>query len=68
MAECRSCGAPVEWVVTEQGKRMPLNLEPVQYGNIIVEAGVARYVPVGEGGDRVSHFATCPQSDEWRKQ
>lgn len=42
-AECRSCGAPVLWVMTKGGKRAPLDR------------------------DGHSHFATCPQADQWRR-
>lgn len=24
-SKCRSCGAPIEWVLTESGKRMPVD-------------------------------------------
>lgn len=41
---CRSCRAPVVWVITKAGKRMPVNPDTDD-----------------------SHFATCPQRDNWRK-
>jgi hypothetical protein len=74
VARCRSCQAEIEWVLTERGKRMPVDIAPVDNGNlrVIGQAGdagnivpVVSYVEVGDG-DRISHFATCPQSDGWR--
>jgi hypothetical protein len=35
MAGCRSCGAPIRWVVTEKGKRIPLDRDPQPDGNIV---------------------------------
>ena len=68
---CRSCGADVEWVQTEAGKRMPVDAEPVANGNIVkVRGNLIRYLGKGEvfTGDRwVSHFATCAQAGSWRK-
>jgi hypothetical protein len=35
-AECRSCGAPIRWAVSQaSGKRIPLDVEPVDDGNIV---------------------------------
>lgn len=36
MAECNSCGAPIQWVVVaKSGKKMPIDLRPVRDGNIV---------------------------------
>lgn len=74
-ATCRTCHAPVLWVVNERtGKRMPLDLEPetVMSGTRFVLAGERRGVPVarvatGIEGGRRSHFATCPDADSHRR-
>ena len=50
---CASCRAPIAWVVTAKGKRMPVNWPARADAD-----GVRR----GE-----SHFATCPEADAWRK-
>lgn len=73
MPLCRSCRAPIEWAITEKGKRIPLDVAaaPSSDGNIVVsetpgpQANLAIVVPVGEG-DRISHFATCPQANSHR--
>lgn len=65
------------WVVTEAGKRMPLDADPVTgapqvtpQGNLLVIGHDAQGIAVvrhASGGDHLSHFATCPQSKAWRK-
>lgn len=79
MSECRDCRAPILWaVVTSSGKKMPLDAEPVESGNITVESrderGVpqVRYVTVadraqGRTGRYVSHFSTCPAAKKFRR-
>jgi hypothetical protein len=68
-ARCRSCAKTVLWVTTENGKKMPA--EESENGNLLLENDllgdpVARVVDPGEG-THVSHFATCPQAEGWRR-
>lgn len=66
VAECRSCSAPIVWVYTDDRKAMPVDAKPER-----------RLVPTGSTRDGkprmrvratyVSHFATCPDADRWRK-
>jgi hypothetical protein len=75
---CRSCGAPVRWVRTVNGKTMPLDPDPTPDGNIIavVEPGGGRVAQVIGKDDLIdesvprykSHFATCPNADQHRKR
>lgn len=75
-SQCKSCGAAVRWVVTKGGKRMPLDVAPVEGGNVWVNPeGVASVVSEIDGGDGrpdplgpfyVSHFATCPNAAQHR--
>jgi hypothetical protein len=68
VSHCGSCRAPVEWARTERGKRIPLDLRSRADGNIMLgEDGVARYVAAGTG-NRVAHFATCPNAATYRKR
>ena len=50
---------------------MPFNAEPDQAGTFALDDTHARYVGPPDLFDRTprhaSHFATCPQADEWRK-
>jgi len=57
---------------TDSGKNIPLNIKPRKDGNIVLRAGKA--VVISEGVETteaehkyVSHFATCPSADTWRK-
>lgn len=37
-ALCKYCEAPILWVSTEAGKRMPLNLRPARQGDVLVDS------------------------------
>lgn len=78
MSSCGSCGAPVRWCVSEHGKPMPVDHDPVSDGNLRLLPGSPQPVALvrpqrelldpGDDGVRyVSHFATCPNSAEHRK-
>lgn len=74
LADCRSCGAPVIWTVTERGKRMPVDAEPVPGGNVRLEQSTAGAPPTAVYTkasplvvEHTSHFATCEQAGEWRR-
>lgn len=70
VATCRSCGAQIRWVMTESGKRMPVDAKPEK--RIVID-------PLGErlGSDAptarvvdtyVSHFATCAFAAQHRRK
>jgi len=77
VVECRSCGAPMFWVTTAKGKKMPLDSEPVSNGAFVLdgdplESGEQKVKHIGERseyrGERFSsHFSTCPDADKHRK-
>ena len=65
MSECRSCGAPVVWAVNKDGKAVPMNPPRkawVKVGELDSGTPVVEVQAVWE-----SHFATCPQASEWRR-
>ena len=72
MARCRSCGADIRWAVTEGGNHIPLDPFPTQEGNMTIigttakGSTVVRVDPTGEVR-YMSHFATCPDADGWRR-
>ena len=78
-SKCSSCGAEILWAVTDKGKRHPLDREPAENGNIVLEptTTVIRMHVVGSRSlldDPTdtrkrynSHFRTCPQADEHRR-
>lgn len=71
-ATCRSCGAPIVWVITEAGKRMPIDREPHPDGNVIPSVDLdgkvrARVVTAPfDGNAWRSHFVTCPNANQHR--
>ncbi len=75
--ECRSCKAKIIWTVTAiSGKRMPVDAEPCP-GAGQVNLDETKDPPVSSyGGPNApkgvtwyrSHFATCPDRKDWRKQ
>lgn len=79
MATCRSCGAEINWIKTKRGKNMPVDPEEVEWGDaenndvLVSELGdvvhVSREIRDPHPNLRyyISHFATCPQGDDWRK-
>jgi hypothetical protein len=64
---CRRCGRPIGWVLTDKNRRMPIDPEPDDDGNVIChyEAGVLRATVLSKGNPRpagvafMPHFATC---------
>lgn len=66
MGKCSSCGKTVVWAKTRLGRNMPLDQVPPSEGNIRITNGI---VVIGKRGDGpfLSHFATCPQAEQHRK-
>lgn len=76
LAHCRSCDAPIIWTLTTNGKRMPVDADPVIAARGFrlddeVEGPdpIARYIGNPSAGERlfVSHFSSCPNADQHRK-
>lgn len=76
-ATCRSCGAPVVWALTDNARRIPVDRDSVEGGNLYVVPGDGhnirvRYLrqgdPPNEQAKYVSHFATCPNAKEHRRE
>lgn len=53
---CKGCNAKIIWFKTDQGKNMPVDADTVEPDDD--ELDLDRHV---------SHFATCPKSNEFRK-
>lgn len=74
IARCRDCGAPVVWTLTTANqRRMPVDAEPVEDGNVVLTSGnsgpEARVLTRAELDRRAtrtglyrSHFSTCPNA------
>ena len=79
MAKCKGCGAEIDWILTRDGKNMPVDPEPVfvavgdgrdvfvtDYGEVIR----GREVPYNTGDAEaafISHWATCPVAGSFRR-
>ncbi len=79
---CSSCGAVIWWGFTSKGKRMPLDAQPAEDGNVVVDwpggllpspsaAPHVRVLRKGEDAGDVpryrSHFVTCTAAERHRK-
>lgn len=68
MSTCRSCGAEILWAVTANGKRMPLDAQPVP--GLFAIRDLPGHDPEATSPPISvyrSHFATCPNADQHRK-
>lgn len=76
-ATCAGCGAPIRWVITLGDKRMPIDPEPHEDGNVVprklsdgrIRAQVltGENLPAQEPAYR-SHFVTCPKAPDFRRR
>ncbi len=75
-AQCSSCRAPVYWIVTASGAKMPVDCEPegcrrpmlgASARDRIIHALQPDELPSVDGVG-VSHFVTCPNRDQHRKR
>lgn len=80
ISQCRACGAEIMFIKSVAGKTIPVNVEQITYQQ---KAGGSMKVvtPNGEvisgeltvdpqkatGIGYISHFATCPEADKFRK-
>lgn len=75
--ECRTCKAKMYWVVTKNGKNMPVDAQPSPRGGLVItlkpdgklyaEAFMPNDAAHAKRNRYVSHFSTCPQRDQHRK-
>ena len=74
---CKSCGASIRWVITTKLKKMPCDPDPIRFTPaggpetfVTREGKVERGKrnPQGSKVGFISHFATCPQADRFRKK
>lgn len=63
MSSCRGCGKAIEWGVTEEGKRIPLDPTPPVYSILSTQPGDLKVARNHEA--MVSHFATCPDANKF---
>lgn len=79
MAKCKGCGADIIWIKMPTGKAMPCDPEKVPYKNTFPAGELTLITPEGkiakgeldlnsETYGYVSHFATCPVANKFRKE
>jgi hypothetical protein len=76
MSTCRSCGARITWLETAGGKKLIVDEDPAENGNIIAVGGMAHVFKNAEKARElhpgeplyISHFATCVDAAEWRSR
>jgi len=76
MERCNSCKAEIRWVMTEKGKRMPIDPKPAPNGNLqLVDQGkylpplaIVHSVRAPNVEYYASHFMTCPNAAKHRKR
>lgn len=78
MAKCKACGARIMWIPTEKGGMMPCDPKPIPYkedqaGNLTLITSEGKVIKAkadatSESKGFVSHFATCPEADKFRKR
>ena len=58
------------WAKTKRGRQMPVNAEPDENGNLVVDGPIIRQAIEGDHGQPLykSHFATCSAADAFRKK
>jgi hypothetical protein len=66
LGTCRSCGAKVEWAELTSGRRMPFDppIVAVRSQGSVLDGRVIEMV---DSAVSISHFATCPDANKWRK-
>lgn len=74
---CRKCGARIAFIRMKSGKAMPVDTAPVRFhpcGGPETFVTYDGYVVRGKRGSDstetgyISHFATCPAADSFRKR
>ena len=57
ITNCKACGAPIHWIKMKSGRFMPTDREKQSF--------VTTDGEVKQG--YISHYATCPYADQFRK-
>lgn len=66
-SQCRSCKADIYFIEMESGRLMPVDQQPVRVV-IMIDEEPLKIKQVGKVVSAYrSHFETCPQRDDWRK-
>ena len=64
MTNCKGCGKKITWGETEEGKMIPLDPRPPVY-EVWMRANDGKTFIKRRTDCYVSHFATCPNANEF---
>lgn len=71
MAKCKGCGAEILWATTESGKSIPLSVESEERRFTVYSKGGALESDTMRMAKNektyLSHFADCPNAEEFRR-
>ena len=80
MAICKGCGAEIIWIKTKSGKAMPCDPQKIPYKTLVPDRTIGQTLVLPDGriavgeydadSDQygyISHFATCPSANVFRK-
>ena len=75
---CRSCGAPIVFITSTKGRRVPCDAQAVKFrrflggpDKVVTPNGEVLTGKISEDGNEtgyISHFATCPNANAHRKR
>lgn len=71
MSKCKSCGADIRFMRTEGGAMMPIDVEPNEKGNLVIDGNKVAFAKENTPRYRPryqSHFVSCPNADEHRSR
>lgn len=81
MPTCKGCGKEIRFIRSKAGRSIPCDAQPVRYiknprgqDSIVTEDGevirgtVVNVQTLATGVGYISHFATCPQADRFRRR
>jgi len=72
ISKCKSCGEPIVWAITTQGKAAPLIVGHARNETKTIKlrtpAGATVEVNIISVPEKHSHFVSCPQRNQWRKK
>ena len=77
VSRCKSCGKEIIWIKTTNGRNMPCDAGGYLYRedpngdmSLVTRQGKVVRAVRDPQSDRIgytSHFATCPESNRWRR-
>ncbi len=70
VSRCRSCDESIVWMVTANGRKIPVDADSVDESELewaISDRRNNRHMPLFDPQEHTSHFATCPAADHHRR-